>query len=51
MTVSVEVLRANQRRRDRGFQDFWAIIEGKRSFGATAELVTAKLAGIKENPQ
>jgi hypothetical protein len=51
MTVSIHVLRANQRRRERGFQDFWANIEGKRSFSTTAELVTAKLAGIKEHPQ
>jgi hypothetical protein len=48
---SIEVLRAKQRKRERGFQDFWNGIEGKRSFSATAEFVTAKLSGIKEHPQ
>lgn len=51
MTIHIEVLRANQRRRDQGFQDFWAGVEGKRSFGATVDIVTAKLASIKEHPQ
>jgi hypothetical protein len=49
--VCLEVLKAQQRRRERGFSDFWLNIEGKRSFGATAEFVTAKLASIKEHPQ
>jgi hypothetical protein len=49
--VSIEVQKAKQRKREHGFQDFWAGIEGKRSFGACAELITAKLAGIKEHPQ
>jgi hypothetical protein len=51
VTVSIEVLRAQQRRRERSFQDFWNQLEGKTSFSATAELVTAKLASIKEKPQ
>ena len=46
--VSIEVQKAKQRRREHGFQDFWAGIEGKRSFGACAELVTSKFARINK---
>jgi len=48
VTVSIEVLRAQQRRRERSFQDFWNQLEGKTSFGVSAEVVSAKFAKISE---
>ncbi len=49
--VSIEVLKAQQRRRERGFQDFWSRLEGKSSFGVGAEAVSAKFTVIEKETQ